>query len=285
MCERAKFKRNFRRIELIITYSCNMKCYNCDAMVRQAPSKERMSLKQVEKFIKESINNDIKWEVIRILGGEPTVHPEILEILNKLIDYKKSYSPNTLLCLVTNGNGDFVKNKLKQIEVQFPQLDIENSQKTSNLQLHFSPINQAPIDLHYYKNQELNKGCWITSVCGIALSMHGYYPCTTSASIDRIFGFDLGRKKLPSDDDLMDDLFQSFCQLCGHYYHELNDMVNFDIKNTEDYIRLEKLINTNQKSIEEIRSSKKIGLDSSVSKTWDKTLSQWKKEKRKLSSY
>ncbi len=282
---RARFKRSFKRIEIIITYACNMKCFNCDAMVRQAPSAETMDLSQIDKFILESIEAKINWESIRILGGEPTTHPKILEIFERLIEYKKNYSPETNITLVTNGYGKFVRNKIKVIEEKFDDVIVENSNKSSNEQLHFSPINQAPVDLLKYKEKDLTKGCWITSICGIALSMHGYYPCTTAASIDRVFGLDVGRKELPCDDDLMEDLFEHFCKLCGHYYHEINDLVDFDINKDEDYIKLEKLINDNQRKIEEKRAIENKGIDYSTSPTWNSALDKWRDRKIKLTSY
>lgn len=282
---RAKFQRSFRRIEIIITYACNMNCFNCDAMVRQAPSGERMKLEQIEKFISESLENNIQWESIRILGGEPTVHPKIINILEKLTNYKNTFSKNTEITLVTNGNGKFVNSKLKDIELLFPHIIIENSQKTSNEQLHFTPINQAPIDIPEYREEDLSKGCWITSVCGIALSMHGYYPCTTSASIDRVFGLDVGRKNMPNDQDLMEDLFEKFCKLCGHYYHEINDVIDFNVKKREDYIKLEKIIDNKQDDIEKERAKKIVGIDDSVTKTWENALEKWRKEKIKLTIY
>jgi hypothetical protein len=51
----------------------------------------------------------------------------------------------------------------------------------------------------------------------MGLTPFGYYPCAIAGAIDRVFGFDKGRKHLPDPDDVMLDLFSVFCRLCGHF--------------------------------------------------------------------
>src|SRR3989339_2051717 len=88
-----RWKSNFQEIELEITTFCNLKCYNCDRSIRQAPSVECMSLSQIQKFVRESINLKWKWNKITLLGGEPTLHPQILEIVEIIRQYT-NLNPN-----------------------------------------------------------------------------------------------------------------------------------------------------------------------------------------------
>lgn len=280
---RAKFERNIRRIEIMITYACNMSCYNCEAMVRQAPASEAMTVEQIEKFVAESIEHNKKWESIRVIGGEPTVHKDVIQIFEVLQKYKEEFSPETVITIVTNGHGDFVKNRIKILSEKFG-IKVDSSDKVSDEQYHFTPINQAPIDYDHMKNEDLTKGCWITSFCGIALSKHGYYPCTSSAAIDRVFGFDKGRKDFPADNDSMNDLFEQFCKLCGHYEHELNNRVNFDVKDESDVIKLEEVVRGNKRKIDEVKASKRI-IDDSTSPTWTEGLDNWRTNKPVLTKY
>ena len=211
-----KHKPDHNRIEIAITYDCNVKCFNCVQSCRQAPTKECMTVQQIKKFIKESIEQNRKWEHIRVLGGEPTLYPKIFEILNLLLNYKKNFSPNTKVVLVTNGFGPKVNNILSKIP---DKISIENSRKSSSIQPNFVSINIAPTDLKEYKDIDYSNGCWVTNVCGIGLSPYGYYPCLTAASIDRVFGFDTGRKRLPSSDDSMRDQLRLLCKYCGFFKH------------------------------------------------------------------
>ena len=87
-------------------------------------------------------------------------------------------------------------------------------------------FNIAPVDLPEYRFTDFRNGCWIPSYCGIGLTPYGYYPCAVAGSIDRIMGFDLGHKQIPSPDDNMHDLLQKFCPLCGCF--KRIDQPNFD---------------------------------------------------------
>jgi len=122
----AKWQRSRDLIEVYITYKCNLKCINCDVSSRQAQSDEKMTIGQINKFIGESINAGVKWKKIRVMGGEPTLHSDILEILNLLLNYKETYSPDTRIQLITNGFGKVVNNILSQVP---EKIEIENSNK------------------------------------------------------------------------------------------------------------------------------------------------------------
>lgn len=209
-----KYSRSQYLIEIDITYNCNLRCYNCNRSCTQAPSKDSMTIVQIARFIDESIINNIQWKTIRILGGEPTLHPKLGRILEMLHKYRMEKLPNSNIELVTNGFGRKVKERLTEIS---DEIAIENSQKTSRVHPTFYPFNIAPVDLDQFKDHDFSGGCWIAAECGVGLTPYGYYPCAIAGGIDRIFGFDQGRKKLPNPDDKMLGLFSMFCRYCGHF--------------------------------------------------------------------
>jgi hypothetical protein len=222
-----KYIKSKERIEIDLTYDCNLRCASCNRSCTQAPSKERMTVAQIEKFVKESIDKDIRWKLVSLLGGEPTLHPDILTILSILLDYKKKYSPDMMLRVETNGTGDFVKNVLTKLP---PEIVILNSNKGPMGYLH-TTFNVAPIDTILYKLSDFSNGCYIIKYCGTGLTRYGYYCCAIAGSIDRVFGFDMGRKTLPGKDDSMVDQLNKFCRLCGHFkvnekYREINFKIN-----------------------------------------------------------
>lgn len=172
-----------------------------------------MNLDQIKKFIQESINLKWKWKTIRILGGEPTLHPQFFEILNTLKEYKKFY-PLSRIQVVTNGFGIKVKNILCRVP---SWILIENTNKKSNIQC-FSSYNISPIDIDKYKHSDFSKGCNITEFCGLGLTRYGFYACGAGASVDRIFGFNIGIKKLSLLKEInLKMQKEALCRHCGHY--------------------------------------------------------------------
>src|SRR5262245_29713970 len=76
-----QYSRALRKIEIDITYACNLSCPNCNRSCAQAPTGERMTVEQIDFFLKESIASGIKWDRIRLVGGEPTLHPHFHNII------------------------------------------------------------------------------------------------------------------------------------------------------------------------------------------------------------
>jgi hypothetical protein len=216
----AAFKRRFvswspslNKIELEITTFCSLACFNCDRSVRQAPTGEYMALEQINKFVKESLDLDWRWEQITILGGEPTLHPQFFEALEIIKKYKDK-NPACVVEIATNGFGP----KVREVLLKMPDwIKIRNSAKQSNKQ-NFSSYNVAPIDLEEYRRANFKKGCWILEACGLGLTRYGYYPCGAGASVDRVFGFDIGLKTLSLvNRKILRKQLKQLCCYCGHF--------------------------------------------------------------------
>lgn len=208
-----RYKPNHQRIEIDITHACNLHCYNCNRSCTQAPTNEYMTVEQVKKFVHESVEKARKWEKIRIMGGEPTLHPHLFDILSTLVAFKKNYSPKTRLILVSNGYGPKVRRVLERIP---EAIEVENTAKITIAQK-FDTFNVAPADLDQYKGKDFSRGCFLTVFCGIGLNRYGYYPCAVGGGIDRVYGFNIGKKTLPPDNDTMREQLQTLCRYCGHF--------------------------------------------------------------------
>ena len=200
-------------VEIDITYKCNLKCLNCNRSCNQAPSRMEMPVAMVEAFIRESIERDMQWKRIRLLGGEPTLHSRILDIIALLSDYQSSRNPNVKLVLGTNYHGDRV---LRVLEKLPDNIIIQSTLKTSRVNL-FKPFNVAPADTLLNRFSDYACGCRIIADCGLGLTPSGYYMCAVAGGIDRIFQYHLGRDHLPPATDDLSDQMAAFCRLCGHF--------------------------------------------------------------------
>lgn len=200
-------------VEIDITYKCNLRCINCNRSCAQAPSEVEMPLSTLEAFIAQSVEKKINWKRIRILGGEPTLHSRFADIVDRLLDYQRRHNPSVRLVVGTNFHGFQVRRALEELP---PTVAIKSTLKTSRSNL-FRPFNVAPVDTRVNQFSDYSCGCRIIAECGLGLTPSGYYMCAVAGGIDRIFGFQLGRKELPDTPDDLADQMAAFCPLCGHF--------------------------------------------------------------------
>jgi uncharacterized Fe-S cluster-containing radical SAM superfamily protein len=208
-----QYKRSRDSIEIDITYVCNLRCQNCNRSITQAPEKVHMPIEMIRDFVRDSIAQNKRWRSIRILGGEPTLHPRFIDIINELRQYRK-FAPDCTIRVITNGYGKAVNAILRQIP---SDVVIENSAKEGNVQPSFGPFNLAPADDPAFRSADYTNGCAIMKECGMGLNPTGYYQCAVAGGIDRVIGKNLGRAALPGDADDMADLSRDLCRLCGHF--------------------------------------------------------------------
>jgi len=209
-----RYRRSRDRIDIDITWDCNLRCYHCNRSCQQAPTDERMTVGQIRRFLEETRERNVCWKKINLIGGEPTLHPEFDQILRMVLEYRDRYSPSTNVMVITNGFGNEVNAVLSRIP---PTVDLRNTRKTGRTQDDFIPFNLAPRDSPEFAGAEFCNACCVTRDAGIGLCRNGYYPCVGAGAIDRILGFDRGRKTLPLPEDGMEEDLALFCSYCGFF--------------------------------------------------------------------
>lgn len=208
-----QYQRSRDLIEIDITYLCNLHCLNCNRSVTQAREALHMTVEAVSSFVDESLLRGKRWRRIRVLGGEPTLHPEFVPIIDELLRYQEAW-PDTIVEVVTNGHGKRVQAVLDALP---DAVMVDNSNKEGPVQPHFGPFNLAPVDDPSFEGASYKNGCAVLEECGMGLTPMGYYPCAVAGGIDRILGEGLGSPGLPDDDDDMLAATERLCQLCGRF--------------------------------------------------------------------
>ncbi|MCX5679728.1 MAG: radical SAM protein [Candidatus Omnitrophica bacterium] len=241
--------QNHDVVQMDISYCCDLKCIDCNRNCSQAPSGDSISVQQVEKFINESIEQNRKWSLLRVMGGEPTLHPRLYKIIEVLRDYKINFSPDTTIRLETNG---FSPRTAEFISKMPPDILITNTMKTSRYQAHFAPINVAPIDLEECKYMDYTNSCIMKQTCGLGFTPYGFDICGTGGAIARVLGFNVCRKKLPNTNDMLTEQSKLLCKYCGFFWYT---------------------------------AGLKIKLQDRVSPTWKEAFEKYKKEKPALVLY
>lgn len=93
-----------------ITQSCNFDCPVCFASSGTSQKHQHLDIETVQNMVNTLIRSEGKVELIQISGGEPTIHPQILEILE--------YTRNTgrIQTIMMNTNGRKFANNLEFCE-------------------------------------------------------------------------------------------------------------------------------------------------------------------------
>jgi hypothetical protein len=189
-------------IQIEVTSACNRNCFNCDRNCSnlQAKNSEYMTVEQLRRFeieVHASMNH--KFKRVDIIGGEPMLHKDI-KCICKLVD-----SVGEKIRLTTNG--DFPTDMLPS------RVQVRNSSKEEKGQAQFTAVNLAPVDFGKTDVQS----CSIPWRCGIALTKYGYFPCGAGAAIARVFGIDIGIKRLKdATPEALWQQMRQLCPLCGH---------------------------------------------------------------------
>lgn len=193
-------------VQLEITTACNLTCPNCDRACAQAPSKEHMTLEQIRRFVRESLDQGKTWGRVDILGGEPTLHPQYADVwktLEPLRPWVRRWR------LTTNGTSDVVKRRLAET----PEWVKVRNSANEKAEPDFSAVNVAPCD----QGVTDALACSVPWRCGMALTRYGYFLCGAGAGIARIFRLPIGIKRLSAlTPEALRAQRERLCRLCGH---------------------------------------------------------------------
>lgn len=207
-------RRNNLIVDLDITSKCNLTCENCSRFSNLSSTWVEMGMEQVNRFIHDNYQYGKKLTV-KVIGGEPTIHPHIDSILSLLHSFFH-------VVLVTNG--------VKSAHGYVPPVDIcvENSAKWVGINPEFWATCDAPKDDPRFDGEDYGMGCDNSVACRNGYTVDGYYPCTIMGSIDRMLhepGGPLEGTDMLSQPSLAGAItrenkaytFNTLCQYCGFY--------------------------------------------------------------------
>lgn len=189
------------KVEIDITEYCNLSCVSCVRGCDKFKSNKHMDPDQIETFVVDSIENDYKWISIAIMGGEPTLHPNIDDIFEILSVYK-AYNEICNIWSMTNCTTDY----------DYPKWVNVNRNKDHS---YHHAFNVSPIDVEYPMNKRL---CHVLVDCGLLYSIYGYLPCCDCAIHKRVFNYESNVWSVKDlSYDVMNNLMNDFCKHCGWY--------------------------------------------------------------------
>lgn len=206
-------KQQFKFINLEITSACNLACFSCNQYCDSAPTKERMTLGQIRRFLAESREMRWPWEEVLLMGGEPTLHPDFDDIALEVLKLN-NYLPNVRLKVTTNGMGKraqagVIAARRLGYEVNIGSFPLDKRPGT-NVVPEFGNTLLAPVDMGI---KDI-RSCQIHGTCGMALTRWGYLPCPCGGA--RVLGLDIFASRLEDvTEEWAADGIRQLCGTCG----------------------------------------------------------------------
>lgn len=90
-------KHKLKRLDINVAYACNIKCSGCISL-SDFPRKGVASVDEIESWL-NYWQQYLDVDVIVLFGGEPLIHPRLLDICKCI----RKYYPTSIIRLITNG--------------------------------------------------------------------------------------------------------------------------------------------------------------------------------------
>jgi len=206
-------------IEVHITEHCNLNCKGCNHFSSLA-KEEFLQPDQFEKDFKRLAELSKDYYAIKILGGEPLLHPRLTEFF----DIARKYFPSTPIQVTTNGilltkqpegfwqnckkNGITVS--ISRYPIKLDIKEIKNTAKAHKVKLQCngstSEDRMCKLPLDLTGSQDIKKSfqkCAISWGCCVTLRDGKIYTCCIAAHI-KFFNEYFGQNLAVSKDDYVD---------------------------------------------------------------------------------
>lgn len=212
-----------KSLELQVILACNWRCIACDQGSQFSSfdfvKRGTMTVEQIAHFCGEMIQHNAYLGRIRVMGGEPTVHPQLRPILELL---REQLVPHHVGRIEIISNGSRIE-KVKELRsaglIDKARISGEGQKQGA----HIANLVHTPASLGYR-----GRVCNSPWHCGISLNQFGYFPCSSGAGIAR-FMDDMPRWQrlaLPTckqPGNAVRENWPDLQSLCDHCYHGLRE--------------------------------------------------------------
>ena len=201
-----------KTIQIEVTNACNTRCANCTRFVGHHKKPFFMDPETVQKAIASL--DGYKWG-IGLMGGEPTIHPQFLEIckiFQKMIPEKEKRQ------LWTNGYKWDAYEKV--IYETFDAIQITYNDHREDEETH-QPILIAADDILEDKELmwSLIDDCWIQRRWSASITPKGCFFCEVAAAMDHLFegpgGYPIEKEWWMREPEDFKDQCRRYCRLCS----------------------------------------------------------------------
>ena len=145
-------KKAYSRMSVAITNACNQKCEWCfeGDWTKQKPS-QFISMENFDKLLRWRDWSTGRIPILALYGGEPTLHPQLSEI----VDMIRAYKPKIIIKLYTNlaCENDIIQEMIfKKVQI-VPNIDqfekYNNTNNAPRIMKNLDYLNSLPLDSKY----------------------------------------------------------------------------------------------------------------------------------------
>lgn len=228
-------------IQIEITNRCPLKCPNCTRFVGHHNNFFDMTIDEFTVAL-ESLEG---YEGnIGIMGGEPTLHPEFLELMDI---FREFYPDINRRQLWTSGNN--WEEYHEEIHKTFlPEL-ISYNDHSGDIVVRHQPLLVAIDEVIEDKELmfEFIDNCWVQKRWSASITPKGAYFCEVAAAMDYMFDWEYGWdvkpgwwKVKPGDDSFNDQLLTHCvnCSACLPMPYDSSDKDDVDICSPLNFLRV-----------------------------------------------
>ena len=202
-----------KSIEIQLMLLCNWSCQACDVFSQFPQIKwvrnATLTLGQIDKFIGEMRDHDAYIGRIRLVGGEPTLHPKFAEIVDTLY---AALVPEYIGRIEVVTNGSHLE-KIAPVKSLISKVRVSN--ESDKQRSHVANLVTTPAEQGYE-----GKMCSAPWHCGFSLNYYGYFPCSSGAGIARMRDW-MAWQRLELPVAGIMKTWPDLQQLCNHCYHGL----------------------------------------------------------------
>ncbi len=207
--------------EIQILLACNWNCISCDQGSQFSAvswvKRGTMRMTQIEHFVREMHEHNAFIGRLRLVGGEPSLHPELIDMVKFLHRSLVERGHVHRLELVTNGS------KPERLQPVKHLLRVRVSNEADKAKHHVANFINTPASLGY-----AGKVCSAPWHCGFSLCHFGFFPCSSGAGVARFMDWmpQWQRLTLPTcvkPCNAVRECWPDLPSLCSHCYHGLSD--------------------------------------------------------------
>ena len=224
-------------VDIDITYDCNLNCRWCNRLCgTEFNHTDYMTLDQFTEYINILLPHIEASSNIKLLGGEPTLHPQLVDFLALCVEKIRPKLTKPIY-LLTNGVGEKVNAALDTVRAAFTTFTHDYTDKYGHRQhinladptvmaaqvaivrsklvdpsyiaKYFCPITRALQDFEYLNAKFSMDSCRSLKHFGLSITPYGIYFCPMASAIARIYklgnGFDhfLSEEEIQTQGKLM----------------------------------------------------------------------------------